>query len=463
MAFSLTDQITTNMAEQAPSTSPAKRASCDRCHAHKIRCSRSTLDDSVSCARCHHLGRKCVYSAPMPKGRPSGSRKSSNTSYTPPKEIALLPQTQQTLPRETENLETIDELWSTLEVPDMECNMETWSHLGARACPSPVMDATLPITTDPTMAACDPSTSADSFSREDVCTASMQLLAALSVDLCTLHDACRNANAGLEQGSLHVSHANAFIAVSDLLADVPNLYGYEIFSEACRASRNLLRVMHTLRLFDDTNEDTLRAFEASTSSSSVSGLGLPSTSNQLMEHQLHRADNQQVPVAGSYSQGCDTPPRGLLVSTECMNWNIPGSDIPGSAPDPRFRSQHESTTQVLRHLFAACYVQILHVHTVLVRLMLHEASNFPGIEPFSFAQLRLTVISNLISHLLDHMRRGFATCRLATIRSDSDAAGQTGGSEIRQLEQRLWRDLGDLKMRLTPASKTPSSSPYDGQ
>lgn len=62
-----------------PSNQP-KRASCDRCHSQKLRCLRRTANDEDSCARCFRQGAKCVYSSPLPKGRPRGNK--STTSRT---------------------------------------------------------------------------------------------------------------------------------------------------------------------------------------------------------------------------------------------------------------------------------------------------------------------------------------------------------------------------------------------
>ena len=50
----------------------SKRA-CDRCHAQKLRCPRSDLDSEESCSRCLNAGAHCVYSAPLPTGRPSNN------------------------------------------------------------------------------------------------------------------------------------------------------------------------------------------------------------------------------------------------------------------------------------------------------------------------------------------------------------------------------------------------------
>ncbi len=46
------------------------RLSCDRCHAQKLRCPRQNPKDDESCSRCLQQGVQCVYSKPLPKGRP---------------------------------------------------------------------------------------------------------------------------------------------------------------------------------------------------------------------------------------------------------------------------------------------------------------------------------------------------------------------------------------------------------
>lgn len=61
-----------------PPTNLPKRASCDRCHSQKLRCPRRTANDEDSCARCFRQGAACVYSSPLPKGRPRGTKSTTN-------------------------------------------------------------------------------------------------------------------------------------------------------------------------------------------------------------------------------------------------------------------------------------------------------------------------------------------------------------------------------------------------
>ncbi|KAF7596233.1 hypothetical protein BBP40_002766 [Aspergillus hancockii] len=56
-----------------PASRP-KRASCDRCHSQKLRCLRRTSNEEDSCSRCLRQGVECVYSSPLPKGRPRGTK-----------------------------------------------------------------------------------------------------------------------------------------------------------------------------------------------------------------------------------------------------------------------------------------------------------------------------------------------------------------------------------------------------
>ena len=113
----------------------------------------------------------------------------------------------------------------------------------------------------------------------------------------------------------------------------------------------------------------------------------------------------------------------------------------------------------LRHLLSACYVQLLHVHMVLVSLMLYEASNSPDFhqgDPFSFARLRLVVIYSLVKHLLEHVRCGYGAYGLTMARLGSEATTYTGSHEISQLEHKLWNDHRELKICLSPRLQTPS-------
>ena len=46
------------------------RLSCDRCHTLKLRCPRQNSNDDESCYRCLPEGLQCMFSKPLPKGRP---------------------------------------------------------------------------------------------------------------------------------------------------------------------------------------------------------------------------------------------------------------------------------------------------------------------------------------------------------------------------------------------------------
>lgn len=362
---------------ESSSTRPtsAKRASCDRCHLQKIRCPRPDSDDLSSCARCRYLGIQCVYSAPLPRGRPSGSRKSTSKSYRTPKEVPLLPRPSQTTPEPIDNQETIsDELQSVLMSEDCGYPAGTWfesdpwSLLGTAADRESFAD--LPMGTTSTYTS---SASSAELSHDDIVTISMQQLAALSSSLCTLHTTCRNEIARMELQPQLVSHTNAFNSLATLLRALPSLDEYEIYTEACIASKSLLLVMYRLRLFDSPNDEVLPA--------------------------------------------------------------------------------------ALRHLLSACYVQLLHVHTILVRLMSYEVSSSPDLhqgDPFSFSRLRLVVIYNLAKHLLEHLRRGYGAYGLTVARSGSQPTSYTESHEISEAEHKLWNDLQGLEICLSPRLQTPS-------
>jgi hypothetical protein len=311
----------------------------------------------------------------LPKGRPSGSRKSTSKSYTTPKKVPLLPQPSQATPEPIDNQETIsDELPSVLVSQDLSYpaaawfQSDTWPLLGTAADRGSFADLAGETTSTYTS-----SGSSAELSHDDIFTNSMQQLAALSCSLYTLHTTCRNEIASMELQPQLVSHTNAFNSLATLLGALPSLDRYEIYTEACLASKSLLLVMYRLRLFDSPNDEVLPA--------------------------------------------------------------------------------------ALRHLVSACYVQLLHVHTILVRLMSYEASNSPDSlqgDPFSFARLRLVVIYNLVKHLLEHVRCGYGAYGLTVARSGSQPTTYTGSHEISQLEHKLWNDLQGLEIRLSPMLQAPS-------
>ncbi len=75
------------MARASPAATPTlattpRRQSCDRCHGQKLRCTRAGNRDTGACNRCLRHGSQCVYSASLPKGRPSMYRFAE--AYTAP-------------------------------------------------------------------------------------------------------------------------------------------------------------------------------------------------------------------------------------------------------------------------------------------------------------------------------------------------------------------------------------------
>ncbi|KAA8642695.1 uncharacterized protein ATNIH1004_009447 [Aspergillus tanneri] len=289
-------------------------------------------------------------------------------------EVPLLPRPSQTTPEPIDNQETIsDELPSVLVSQDCGYPAETLFEseppplLGTAVDMGSFADLAMETTTYTSSA------SSAELSHDDIFTNSMQQLAALSCSLYTLHTTCRNKIASLELQPHLVSHTNAFNSLTTFLRALPSLDEYEIFTEACLASKSLLLVMYRLRLFDSPNDEVLPA--------------------------------------------------------------------------------------ALQHLLSACYVQLLHVHTVLVRLMSYEASNPPDFhqgDPFSLARLRLVVIFNLVKHLLEHVRRGYGAYGLTVARSGSQPTTYTGSHEISEAEHKLWNDLQELEICLSPRLQTPS-------
>ena len=59
------------------------RLSCDRCHTQKLRCPRQDSNDHKGCYRCVGQGVQCVYSRPLPKGRPRTNAIATARASTP--------------------------------------------------------------------------------------------------------------------------------------------------------------------------------------------------------------------------------------------------------------------------------------------------------------------------------------------------------------------------------------------
>lgn len=77
------------------SSAPPMRQSCDRCHKQKLRCTRSSNNNTGACDRCLPKRVPCVYSSSLPKGRPSLYRFNNDTS---PQKVSRPSESPQSLP-----------------------------------------------------------------------------------------------------------------------------------------------------------------------------------------------------------------------------------------------------------------------------------------------------------------------------------------------------------------------------
>lgn len=90
-----------------------KRLSCDRCHSQKLRCPRQSSDGAKGCSRCLRRGVECVYSMPLPKGRPRTNRSSPT------------------------NVGAIEPAWPSSEPPNLAPNHASSSISASRSGPGP--------------------------------------------------------------------------------------------------------------------------------------------------------------------------------------------------------------------------------------------------------------------------------------------------------------------------------------
>ncbi|PVH74408.1 hypothetical protein DL98DRAFT_537475 [Cadophora sp. DSE1049] len=76
--------VNEDIGSMSPTPKKFTRMACNRCHSHKLRCTRSTDRTSENCQRCIRANAICVYGMPMRLGRPrvSGSINETAASST---------------------------------------------------------------------------------------------------------------------------------------------------------------------------------------------------------------------------------------------------------------------------------------------------------------------------------------------------------------------------------------------
>ena len=82
---------------------PAKRQSCDRYHAQKLRCSRQGSGEGGICTRCFRQSAECVYSTSLPKGRPNTTHRLAGAGVTSLPAVASAPTANMTTETTTTN------------------------------------------------------------------------------------------------------------------------------------------------------------------------------------------------------------------------------------------------------------------------------------------------------------------------------------------------------------------------
>ena len=449
---------------------PLSRLACDRCHGQKLRCPRTTRDNNDSCSRCLKAGVSCVYSAPLPTGRPAASPTASRmeaarvddtpisfelpvnaASWASPNVTNLAQFSVETDDTDVWGPQVLDfdndafnsdldlrNLFTPNSVGDI---LATAGAQGRNTPPLPVTDLTESLnarqtSTDEVQAGRLPNLWPSSGT--DTTEACIRQLSDLSVRSCPVYKtSCSFESAQKEHPGALLS-SDAFETVSHFLRGENTLQtaavrGCHALFEIFYSSRCLLDILHPGAESATGNDEHMRT--------TSSGLSPLSTS---------------FPLASGLATSSTSP--STLMSGNSLSGT--SSTLFSTASDTLLKEGDTGPDGVILHLFLACYIRLLHIYHTLIKALHRDALHIRNIGPSSttsFLELRLVLFVQLIAHLVGRLRQD-RVGYLSPSNRDTDGAMQLsldtvdrdvlGFGNVSSLESTVREELEQLQKGL---------------
>ena len=426
----------------------SNRRACDRCRRHKLRCPRNDLSNHDSCSRCLNAGAQCIYSPSLPTGRPaaglSATRKAAAQANQSPSSFASqlpIDTSTWTLPDQdpfTAHIDGTSDAWNPQPMNldnlfDTDLDVENDSIFDTLVAAAYSESGDMP-----SLPAAAPSIEVDvprsslngdvsnsevpkAIDNSEVC---IRQLADLSVRLyiayrCTCSFGKRQKDhpgALLSSGAFgSVAH---FLQGDDHVESVA-LGGCKVLYEIFLSSKCLADILHQclVRLAGSNSQNyvhqsALRDIEAA------------------QKHGHKHAIDMNVPLTVSpLPVPVETPPLQAASSTSTSS----AQSTPNfTERNPPPSNKDSCPDGVILHLVLACYIRVLHIHHIFISALYSDALNIVHVGSdfgSSFLQLRLVMLVQLISHLLDRLRRAMvAYATLLDKEIDGAREPQTTGS-----------------------------------
>ncbi len=467
------------------------RRACDRCHDQKLRCRRESGDD-IRCIRCSNAGARCVFSAPLPAGRPTGRQLTSKRSstnrrttvascleldtpspgvnLTPASHVERLPSVEASElswpasagfpedPRQSDTgsatrstTATTSPSWSDfLLLP----NGDPFGPALTSNLPFPTLDGTAHAATPETQQMPLASSIAAPFSHSsldrnppsmlwadanDTTEVALRQLSDINVrlyavvKLSSCFAAAQKARPGALLGSYVFDSVSSFLK-GDTIPPIPGCHAvFELF----QSSRKLLDVLDQIR----HNHKGSERFAPEPRG----GLGVaePSQMQRLSRNQFFAAASQYtIPSAPAHSTTAifraTTPPDTSPSSSPSRPDTTSGSPAPPSHTD-----------SVLHHLLLACYIRLLQTYEAFIAALQNDATYIRTVEmdsPWSLSRLRLMILVQLVTRFLDSLRSGMTAYFCLAIDFSEDATNLgNAASGLQQAHARDFREITRLE------------------
>ena len=441
------------------------RRACDRCHSQKLRCPRISQDNKDSCSRCLNAGTLCVYSAPLPTGRPTSNQSGSGKSAVPANhssvgsgahDATVIPASANMSDPSQSSMDIdINFPWNQYVLDDDNLFNPSLLADGPLGTGLELRDTPLSSTLSPTdnpathhspnntksyeshLPDIWPTNDADST---EIC---IQKLSDLSVRLYPVYTTSRRLAAAQKESPGTLSSDAAFDAVAtfvqgDTIVETAAGRGCKVLHEIFGASRSLLDILdQSLTISTASSSQNPANSSALTAIEADDPMGIASSSSDVSS------------FSNEYS--FSSQPSDSRASTNSVS--MPGSTLAsrtasGASPFPV--AAEDGPDEAMVHLILACYIRLLHIYHTLVTALHHDLLRHRDIRSGSpsFFELRLVIFVQFITHLLDRLRNAVAAY-LSPVDSTSNtitAASKT--MDVCRLEDSMTDELQKLQKRL---------------
>ncbi|KAF9740449.1 hypothetical protein PMIN06_003016 [Paraphaeosphaeria minitans] len=441
---------------------PPQRQSCDRCHRQKLRCIRNK-DNSDVCDRCLSKGAQCVFSSPLPKGRPSSNSRSLRR-LTMETKTNVVPQTSapEVAPQVLTSCSSAPDrmapkiLPQPMETP-IDISLSTWPWMGATTWEEAQSEMTwdgldFSVSDVDELLANANAWGSDARAGEDLNSFSPLLSPSMPSppSYCT-HNSVKNGPGNYERR--HVGNGNSMQksmgtnSTSNFPDKSPSvvigqLSQLSVQLSSLRASSHILAQAANFSFGRGPNEGQFSLIDSAAFESVVAWLP-PEEGPVILDPQRSNNISADIPdLQSSATQQIGTP-------------NGPGllRDVFSASHRLMEIIQNLQADDITRHLIMACEALLLEIYAAILTALQHEA--YPGdtVSATALGNVRLVLVVQLCAYLIERQHQAVWQCfNPASIQKHNlPSPIQSGSAEtdcLKNLKAQVQQKLARLRQML---------------